>query len=529
MSSTVRQQNEIVSSIASNPNSLSSDILPAPTQLSFLKSNDVTLTWLTTNQLTKCAQRVSSEPNPDLSLLSSHRSKRNHHPYLSISISLSHHSHLGFLSSLNSDHQSSSIKHLRVRSCPERKTKISASQDGVGFEEIQRDHSSGPQRTGQLVDYVVPFSSADLAWPNEYQPSEAELDSTSSSSARSSITTLELDTPSSNTFFDPDVTFPLPVPSLNPLKDSSLVQEVVWEDRAHHRILMMMEKESRDSLETPDFCRIHWEARHEVINWLLKFDLRLDDYPCIAPATRHRAITLFSNFWSQDSLSGSMLLDDVRLVARRTGVTCLELACKVDVDELQPLFDVPLSTWAKQVTASGWTSANVKCLESYERTLLRQLSYNVTAPTPFDFMSELTIASFELVRLMNHCPEEWELIEEAFKIVLERTVQSPEYIKYPTSVLTAAALFLSLEGCLFDHPLEKSDVKGRQWSRDSDGTWTESIKLNVPKTVRVHVVSEVLSDMSIEVVQEDIKASVCAIMRLDQREVEECQNWCASL
>lgn len=82
--------------------------------------------------------------------------------------------------------------------------------------------------------------------------------------------------------------------------------------------------------------------------------------------------------------------------------------------------------------------------------------------------------------------------------------------------MTAAALFLSLEGCLFDHPLERSQIDGRQWSRDCEGTWTETSKPGTPKTVRVSCLSEVLSGESIDIVQEDLQASVCLIMSLDK-------------
>ncbi|KAH9812616.1 hypothetical protein DFH28DRAFT_1177070, partial [Melampsora americana] len=507
MFSTINPQTEFVSSNNSKLDSIPADI--SSTRLSFLESDDATLTWLRANQLTRDAQRVFSEPN---------------------------------------SHRAASIQHLRVRSCPGPNLKIShscllicgscfssVSQNDDDSQEIQSDHISGPQGAIQLVEYVVPFPSSDLAWPNhhgiEYHPSDDELDSTCSSSVRSPVTTLELGTPSSHTFFDPDVSFSPPQASLNCPKDSGLANEAVWEDRSDLRISRMVEKESRDSIQnlSSKSCRLSPEVRHEVVDWFLNFDLRLARYPRIAPSTRHRAITLFTTFWTQDPFSGSMLLEDIRMIARRTAVVCLILACKVDIDCLRPLFAVRLELWVKRVLASGWVPVDAQCLASHERTILRQLSYNVTTPTPFDFLSELTIASFELMRLVNHFPEDWELIEGAFKIILERTVQSPEYIKYPTSVIAAAALFLSLEGCLFDHPLEHNVVKGRHWSRDSDGTWTESIHPDVPKTVRVHMFSEVLCEMLVEVVQEDIKLSVCDLLDLDEGEVEECQTWCASL
>ncbi|EGG01924.1 uncharacterized protein MELLADRAFT_91778 [Melampsora larici-populina 98AG31] len=539
MFSTITQATECVTSHNSSLKLTTSDILAQPLRLSFMESHVATLTWLRTTRLSGSAQRVFSEPNADLS-------KRNHHPCFSRSTPF--YSQHDFLSSSNSDHQSAPIKHLRVCSCPEPNIKIthlwfltrgayfsSVSQNDVEFQEKHGDHSSGLQGTDQLVEYVVPFPSSDLDWPSlhgiKYHPSEAEIASACSSSARSPIAILELGTPSSDTFLGSDVSFSPVQPTLNCLEGSSLVNEVVWEDRSHHRISRMIEKELRASIQNPPFesCRIASEVRQEVVNWLLQFDLHLRRYPDIPSSTRHRAITLFSAFWSQDSIPGNMLLEDIQTVARRTGVACLILACKVDIDGLQPLFNVRLEVWVNRVVTSGWVSADPQSLASDERAILRGLSYNVTAPSPFDFVSELQIASFELMRLVNHWPEDWEMIHEGFKIILERTVQTTEYIQYPTSVLTAAALFLSLEGCLFDHPFEQSVVEGRQWSRDPDGTWTESVHPNAPKTVRVHMLSEVLCEMLVEVVQEDIMASVCDLLDLDEEEVEECQNWCRSL
>lgn len=61
--------------------------------------------------------------------------------------------------------------------------------------------------------------------------------------------------------------------------------------------------------------------------------------------------------------------------------------------------------------------------QAYERTVLKELSYSITSSTPFDMISELAIASPQLELLTNHCSADWELIEESFGMILERTVQ----------------------------------------------------------------------------------------------------------
>lgn len=373
------------------------------------------------------------------------------------------------------------------------------------------------------TDYVS--SGAKLT---ENDPSEAELESESSSSEYSSGNHVELGTPGSDFSLDSEASAPSPGSHHSP-EEIIPVKEVAWEDRAHDRIERMIEREARNSLKDPAHCELDLELKYDVVQWILKFDLCVNGFPTIPFPTRYRAIALFSRFWAicPSLAEDGVPRDEVLEAAWHIGVACLILACKADIDSHQPLFCLTLNSWVRRVNASSRILIDVTSLETVERDVLFLLSYDITAPTPTDFLTELSMASPQLAKLVKACPEDWELIGSAFNIILERAVQDHNYTHFPSTVITAAALFMSLEGCLFDHPLEQNLVQGRQWSRDPDGTWTESLRPNLPKTVRVCVVSEFMGNVMVEIVQEEIKASVCQILGLN--EVEQCQSWCESL
>ncbi|KAH9824206.1 hypothetical protein DFH28DRAFT_879293 [Melampsora americana] len=340
----------------------------------------------------------------------------------------------------------------------------------------------------------------------------------------------EFHTPRCDPFFDSDVAFPQSLPTLEGHVECGLVREVVWEEWAHRRVTKMVEKETQLTPRKSRQCGIPFQFRDEVVRWLLEFELCIKHYPPISPPTRHRAITMFSTFWSKRGLPKNLSSGDARLVACRSGVACMVLACKADIDVFQPLFVLSLNIWVSRVMDSGWISLDVNCLAAYERTILRELAYETTKATPFDLISELSIASPELENLMSHCGEDWELIEETFGIILEQSVQNQGYLQFRTSVMAAAALFLSMEGSLFDHPLDQMPIQGRQWVRDSGGTWHKTINPSSPDSVRVKIISDVSSNNHlIEVVEEDIKASIILIMGLTENEVERCKDWCAAL
>ncbi|KAG0142679.1 hypothetical protein CROQUDRAFT_662232 [Cronartium quercuum f. sp. fusiforme G11] len=325
--------------------------------------------------------------------------------------------------------------------------------------------------------------------------------------------------PSSNTvpsFFDPDVLFPFSPPSLtgSPI-DCSLVRELSWEDWARQRVRQMVSKEPplnhRPSSLPP-------QIQLEAIRWLLEFDPMLERYPAVGPHTRYRAISLFSSLWTARVLPRRILIEEAKAVAKRTAVAALMLANKADVDVFRPLFVVSLKVWASRV--SGWVDLDPTSLANFERMILQELDYRTTEPTPFDFVSELTIACTELEMIVScGCGEEWELVEEAFGIILERAVQSHEFIHFKTSVLTTAALFLALEGCFFDHPGEVGGVIS--WERDINGKWTEHE--DGIGSVRV-----LLRGVKV-VVEDELKGSVRGLMSLDEDQVERCKDWCAAL
>ncbi|EGF97847.1 uncharacterized protein MELLADRAFT_69723 [Melampsora larici-populina 98AG31] len=270
-------------------------------------------------------------------------------------------------------------------------------------------------------------------------------------------------------FFDEDVRFP-PVPSVieGPL-DFSLVEQVRWEDCAKRRIARMVEKEPvvASQLQVVDtgYDAIPLAVKQDIITWLIAF--------C--------ALDTMENIDAEQ----------IKLRAHQIGVACLMLACKVDVDFLAPL-------------------------EMLEQLVLETLSYQVTFPTPCDFLTELVFAIPMLENLASHCVQDWQLVEEGFEWMYGHAYRHPEYGHYRSSVLTVAVLLFCLDQCIFDHPRSQTRTLGQVWWRNVNGVWAETRGQDSLEEVSCNLASDEVRGHWVNLSEAGIKTSICELMGLEQ-------------
>ncbi|EGG06949.1 uncharacterized protein MELLADRAFT_74783 [Melampsora larici-populina 98AG31] len=328
-------------------------------------------------------------------------------------------------------------------------------------------------------------------------------------------------------FFDDDVTFPAP-PAIVEGSYFPLSEEVKWEDWARRRILKMIEREPcGDHIHDVKASAFPHAIMQDVIKWLINFEHCFTRYPNLNLPTRHRAIMLFCRFCSLATVQTET--EEPKVIAHKIGVACLALACKVDVDSLRPLTVVQLKLWAECVLRAGWVAVSSQELRALLSTILQTLSYQVTFPTPCDFLAELVIAVPMLDSLTNHCLEDWEIIGEEFSLTYDHAFRHPEYLHHRTAVLTVAIVLLSLDECIFDHPGPRTNARGLAWWRGDDGIWTRTREKDSLEPTHYNLASDVEEGSWVTLIREVIKTSICEIMGLDESEVDRCKQWCVAL
>ncbi|KAH9822343.1 hypothetical protein DFH28DRAFT_1180780 [Melampsora americana] len=315
-------------------------------------------------------------------------------------------------------------------------------------------------------------------------------------------------------FFDEDVIFPA-LPDMVEGSYFPLLEEVKWEDWARRRIVKMIEQEPcvQDIQDIKPSVVSH-TIMQEVIKWLINFEHCFKQYPNLSLPTRHRAIMLFCRFCSLAITP--INTEESKVRAHQIGVACLTLACKVDFDSLRPLTVVPLKLWAESVLRGGWVAVCSQELRASEKTITETLSYQLTFPTPCDFLAELVIAVPMLDSLTNHCLEDWEIIGEGFSSIYDHAFHHPEYLHHRSAVLTVAILLLSLDECIFDHPGPRTKARGLAWWRGADGIWTRTREKDSMEPTSYHLASDVEEGSWITLVRESIKTSICEIMSLNE-------------
>lgn len=87
-----------------------------------------------------------------------------------------------------------------------------------------------------------------------------------------------------------------------------------------------------------------------------QFEHCFKQYPNLSLPTRHRAIMLFCRFCSRATAPNQT--EETKVRAHKTGVACLTLACKIDIDSLRPLTAVRLKLWAESVLRGGWVAVS---------------------------------------------------------------------------------------------------------------------------------------------------------------------------
>lgn len=265
----------------------------------------------------------------------------------------------------------------------------------------------------------------------------------------------------------------------------------------------------------------------DVINWLINFEHCFKQYPNLSLPTRHRAIMLFCRFCSLPTPPTERIEPRVR--AHKIGVACLTLACKVDIDSLRPLTAVSLRFWAESALRAGWVAVSSQELRGFERTITETLSYQVTFPTPCDFLAELVIAVPMLESLTHHCLEDWEMIGEEFGLAYEHAFRHPEYLHHRSAALTVALLLLSLDECIFDQPGPPTRTRGISWWRGVEGLWSRTRDPDSLEPTCYNLASTAERGNWVTLVREEIKASICEIMGLNEAEVARCRQWCDGL
>ncbi|KAI0634089.1 hypothetical protein C8Q77DRAFT_1055896 [Trametes polyzona] len=222
----------------------------------------------------------------------------------------------------------------------------------------------------------------------------------------------------------------------------------------------------------------------------------LYDILATSPEVRFHAGHLFARYFSLVCAPSSPPRDvedpeALEAVTWDIAVACLALSVKFHRDVLYPL-DV---LYAHEYIDLAPHTLTFDDLENAQRDVLEALAFRVGSATPGAFMSELWASLATLRRLLSF-DSGWADVQETAWGILCEALQRAEVLRYPVSLLTAAAV---IEGILQvlarKFKLEGVDGRGRALKKRDEKTVRKAaakaslgVRLDVQEVLRIEKV-----------------------------------------
>ncbi|TFK51173.1 hypothetical protein OE88DRAFT_1630035 [Heliocybe sulcata] len=222
---------------------------------------------------------------------------------------------------------------------------------------------------------------------------------------------------------------------------------------------------------------------------------------------------------------GTVSIEGSDRLLQDDALACLAISVKFYRDFLPPLYPVAAVDFVRMARSE----CTVELLEEAQRAILDTISFSVAANSPAAYMAEMydVLRYSTLPRMVTFGPAPWNRVQSEVFDRLFGALYEPDVLKYPVSLLTAAALLEGLIDVMVElyaaplalaEPVPDELEKLRRYRKTAEEQ-VESVKLDILELCQVSAVSQ--SWLRVNMSSAD-HTSI-------QEDMAECRAWLVSV